>query len=402
MKKALRERVLEWAVANRDIVGEAIRANSRRMPIISAICFLVHMALAFNFVFFVKAADAGQILWRKEIITGHVLQTGFYALLCLVTHAGFYKKATQPVNRLLQALFLMDTMAAGIAFTSIDQRVTTNITPFLVASIICALAIYYRPFVSLLLGTASFVAFLAAIGIHQYDPAVLESNQVNGLAIAAIAIGLSILLWTGYAKTVKQQRIIAQANLEMQEMNVRLAFLASHDALTGLFNRTRFEEHVVEEINRIQRYGGSAAMMLFDIDDFKPINDQYGHPTGDQAIRHVATIVHDNLRVTDIVARWGGEEFSVLLPESSREESGTVAEKIRSRVEENPFVGRSGDSIRITVSVGVAMLNMEALDPLVQAYQEADAALYRAKRSGKNRVFLLAPTVDPTGTDESV
>jgi diguanylate cyclase (GGDEF)-like protein len=355
------------------------------------VSFLVHGALALYFFFAVSAQTADELAWRTGILLAHSAQSMIMAMFCLISHSRIYKQLTPRANGILQGLVIIDTLAAGIAIVTIDQLVTSNITPFLLACTITALAFIIRPDLAALFYMFSYAAFLVGLRIHQTDAVVLSSNQVNGLAVTGIGAGLSVLLWMGFSKSIRQERQIIKANRELQDMNEKLAFLASHDAMTGLLNRARFEEHVLEEIHRIRRYGGRAALILFDMDNFKQINDQYGHPTGDEAIRQISRTVRENLRITDSVARWGGEEFSVLLPETTPDEACAVAEKIRACIELQPFTVRTGVSIFLTASVGVTMLDISSEDPMIQAYQEADSSLYRAKALGKNRVVFLQP-----------
>lgn len=389
-------RILGWLSADKDIVDEVHQFNIRRFPVVAAFSFAVHASLSVHFLVGVIGSIPEDVSWRREIFLVHFIQTVFYFLMNLLYYVVKRRKRIScRLGRVLPWAVVVDTMAAGIAITAADQRITTNITPFMLVCLFCALAFYSRPFISLPLVALSYAGFLAVIGIHQPDRAVLESNQVNGLAVISLCAGVSVLLWMGIVRNIRQKHIIDQTTRELNETNARLVHLAAHDPLTGLLNRSRFEEHVVEEIQRIRRYRGSAGLLIFDPDDFKRINDRYGHPVGDDVIRHIARLVHDNLRITDAVARWGGEEFSVLLPGIQTEEVRAVAEKIRKHVEANPYVMPTGEAIPITVSIGGSMLEAETENPLIQAYQTADAAMYRAKRLGKNRVCMADDSIVP-------
>ncbi len=156
--------------------------------------------------------------------------------------------------------------------------------------------------------------------------------------------------------------------------------LAKVDSLTGVLSRAAFEEVMAREIERVKRYGSKLSLVMFDLDNFKEINDTYGHLFGDKVLRRVAEVVKENLRKTDVVGRWGGEEFVVLLPGTDGEEARAVAEKLRKKLE---ALGM-GNKVRITASFGVAELK-DGDDPL-RLILKADKALYTAKRRGKNRV----------------
>jgi len=171
-----------------------------------------------------------------------------------------------------------------------------------------------------------------------------------------------------------------------------LAHQASHDALTGIPNRRHFGEQTLGEITRAGRHGGTVALVLFDLDWFKSINDRFGHPAGDKVLRSVVEIVGTRLRPYDLLARIGGEEFAVLMPEAQPVEAREAAERWRTALESTPQV-LPGAVLSVTASFGVATLNDLPLDmsPDPQLRLEtllglADRALYKAKAEGRNRV----------------
>jgi diguanylate cyclase (GGDEF)-like protein len=148
---------------------------------------------------------------------------------------------------------------------------------------------------------------------------------------------------------------------------------ASIDALSGLFNRRHFLELAEGEWNRFDRYERPLSLMMLDIDLFKSVNDRYGHDVGDQAIAHLAAICRNSKRVPDIVARVGGEEFAMLLPETPLQSAALVAERLRREIAETPLVV-AGAPIRLTVSIGVAEADTRMLG-IVALMKEADEAL---------------------------
>ena len=177
-----------------------------------------------------------------------------------------------------------------------------------------------------------------------------------------------------------QRRELERARNELELANHDLRRLAATDALTGLNNRGAFEEHLVRELSRAFRYSTELSLVLLDVDQFKLFNDRFGHSAGDDVLRTVARLIRAAARGTDFVARFGGEEFVVLLPHCSARGAFAQAERFRQVIAGWPWPARP-----ITVSVGVATTNPELLDAAMLV-RLADEALYRAKQSGRNQV----------------
>lgn len=158
--------------------------------------------------------------------------------------------------------------------------------------------------------------------------------------------------------------------------------MADIDGLTGIYNRRHLEKRLSTELDRLARYEHGMALLMIDIDHFKNLNDEFGHILGDEVLRHVSAIFNKHLRKADIVCRYGGEEFVVLLPETVRDKAVSVAEKLRSLIENYQFPGLGRP---LTVSIGVADFpdHGTTRDELVKA---ADRALYAAKQAGRNKV----------------
>lgn len=165
---------------------------------------------------------------------------------------------------------------------------------------------------------------------------------------------------------------------------------AAHDPLTGLHNRRMFEERMGHEFERARRYGRPLSVLMLDVDDFKKINDRYGHHWGDVVLQAVARVMGERTRKSDISARYGGEEFILMLPEIALEGAMQAAEKLRQEIASLKFDPDSGPSFSPTVSVGVASMSARRYESSQAVVQDADEALYRAKRAGKNRVECSA------------
>lgn len=171
-----------------------------------------------------------------------------------------------------------------------------------------------------------------------------------------------------------------------QEKNEKLEYLATRDSLTGLVNRRYFEEQAAHEIVRIKRYGGNSCLLLLDIDNFKEINDKYGHPTGDKVLQNLASVLRTQLRKADLIARIGGEEFAIILINTDDEAGNIVAEKLRCIIENDSFIV-DNKVFNITVSIGITLIDNN-VDSYEEVYKRADKALYTAKAEGKNRACI--------------
>ena len=166
---------------------------------------------------------------------------------------------------------------------------------------------------------------------------------------------------------------------ERVEMERKIRKISNTDPLTGAANRLKFEEEYKKELNRSQRYRLPLAFILCDIDHFKQINDTYGHYRGDVVLKKFVHIIHESLRDTDQLFRWGGEEFALLCPHTGLEDALTFAERIRKIVEEADFEIEQN----VTLSLGVTICRENDTEETL--LRRADAALYEAKRTGRNR-----------------
>jgi diguanylate cyclase len=179
-----------------------------------------------------------------------------------------------------------------------------------------------------------------------------------------------------------------------------LVELSSRDALTGLANRRAFELALEREIDRVARSGEPALLLTLDIDHFKRVNDTYGHTAGDGVIKAVATALLDSVRPMDLVARVGGEEFAIILPNCASAFGETVAERVRRRVEHMPVVVGSGQEISVSVSIGGAFAPQWVRSTPALWVERADQQLYRAKRQGRNLVQLEPTAVSVVSSEE--
>jgi diguanylate cyclase (GGDEF)-like protein len=216
------------------------------------------------------------------------------------------------------------------------------------------------------------IAFPLRLGMADFGSLVVSGESFDAEQVEAVA-------------SIATRVVVALENARLHRIVERQAM---HDELTGLPNRRSAESTLAAELARAERFGESVCFVLADLDDFKAVNDTYGHPFGDDALRAFATALLATAREVDVAARWGGEEFALVLPGTDAAGGVRLAERARVAVESHPLRTQDGRAVVLTASFGVAAYpDWHEAGEIIAA---ADSALYGAKRSGKNRVMLAA------------
>lgn len=226
--------------------------------------------------------------------------------------------------------------------------------------------------------TKWFISYPIAIGNRKFGVLNL-ADKIGGGAYDANDLSVIALVAPQIALAIERAGWQQRAN-EFQLMSIT-------DPLTGLHNRRYLEARLTEELSRSKRYDYPLSFMMIDIDDFKLYNDRNGHQAGDRALEITAQCLRAALRKVDVASRYGGEEFSILLPQTTLQEAGVIADRIRRKITETPFThGKSQPLGAVTVSIGLSAFS-PALDSAEAIVRAADRALYHAKRHGKNRAY---------------
>jgi diguanylate cyclase (GGDEF)-like protein len=230
---------------------------------------------------------------------------------------------------------------------------------------------------------------LGTLCVIDTEPRELTDEQIRSLRALSRQVMAQLELRSTVAKLHEKaaeqreyEKQLEEYQRQLEENLSSIAQLSRTDPLTGLHNRRALTEKLHEEFSRISRYNVELSLALVDIDEFKPYNDEYGHPAGDEVLETVAKILQSNSRESDFVSRYGGEEFAVVFCETGTDGARVLAERIRRSIEEGPWIHRG-----VTVSIGVARAGPETADPLT-LIEAADRALYEAKQAGSNRVSL--------------
>jgi diguanylate cyclase (GGDEF)-like protein len=190
----------------------------------------------------------------------------------------------------------------------------------------------------------------------------------------------------------RSQTELIDTKRRLESMNEELAQLAITDSLTQIYNHTFLLNTLKFEFNRSERFSEDMAFLMMDIDHFKSINDTYGHLVGDEILKEVVKIIKAQIRAIDILGRYGGEEFGLILPETDENGALILAEKIRKKIEKNNFLVKSGEDtvkVKITVSIGVSTYPDKNIKDIITLIKRADDALYISKDQGRNRIYKI-------------
>ncbi len=225
--------------------------------------------------------------------------------------------------------------------------------------------------------TKSFISYPLSIGSRKIG-LLNVTDKSNGKHFDEVDLNL--------LEMIGPQIAVALERAEWQERAAQFQLMSITDPLTGLLNRRYLEERLTEELNRSRRYNYSMSCLMIDIDDFKKYNDTNGHQAGDLALKITAHSLKAALRSADIACRYGGEEFCILLPQTSVSEAGVIAERMRLKVTETEYPhGKSQPMGTVSISIGISTLGRH-IDTAESIIAAADRALYNAKRLGKNRI----------------
>jgi diguanylate cyclase (GGDEF)-like protein len=232
--------------------------------------------------------------------------------------------------------------------------------------------------------TGVMIFLAACVNDLMIDLAGWNATRLVPIGFVAIMVSMAISLANKFTTVLNDlEGQVSQRTSDLRSANRQLAEVARRDPLTSLLNRRGFSEEALAELQRFVRTGREPSLILADLDNFKEFNDQNGHACGDYVLQKVARLLSDRVRNMDELARWGGEEFMILLPETSSEGAAQVAEKLRVAIENYQFE-YDGQKLSVTMTFGVATIrNGETLEACIA---RADAALYKGKESGRNQV----------------
>ena len=391
---------IDWAKSSAQeygrVQGEATMETLRRFRLITIFLVALHVSLAIWFSMYVAPADRPEMkAWSESL----VYVQSFAALMVLVFAAAAHfllKRSARASYRAiaLQVLMSASYIAIGLWLTVIDLKAGAGAgtASFMLISILIGVVSLMRPGISIPLYALSYFLFLQLMSSSGFNNSNLPGLMIFGLAAPLLAAFASIMIWHQYAKNVVLRRQLSRTNGILLERHKEMEYQAEHDALTGLYNRREFMRLAEMELERAMKMASHTCVIMVDVDHFKKINDNYGHPTGDEVLLKLSTILKAGVRTNDVVARMGGEEFIILLSNTPPQGAVALAEKLRKILHTNPM--QVDDlAIPMTASFGVSGYAEKQQGSIEALYAAADKALYTAKNAGRNRVEYAAPNV---------
>lgn len=283
--------LLKFSKPEQEIKDEIYLININRVFYLSLASIPMRIFSILIFMNRSPAVNEREALWQRGIISSHT--SYLVLLLILLGLSNKYRKLDKP-NLLMIGTVHVAVAASllfGVIITLVDQLAMPSITPYVIANVAVGVIFLINPLHTLNIYIVGYLIYYFGMGILQPDASILLSNRINGITTTVLGILLAIILWSSNVKNLKQKNFIICQQKELEKINDELQYLASHDSLTGLLNRRCFEDKVSSEILRIQRYGQESALLILDIDNFKEINDKYGHPVGDSILQGFSSLI---------------------------------------------------------------------------------------------------------------
>lgn len=377
-----------------DVVqGEGTMESLRRFRWVACLMVPLHLAMALLLDAYHAPAEHPELqVWAGIVGRAHWMAAALVSVCGVAAHYCLRRARASSAAITLQILVAIAYIYLG-AYLSIADLVANagaGMSSFMLICIMFGVLSLMRPAISVPLFLGAYLVF--AYMLRNAPIAPMHNNSLNIVAFFCplLALLASVMVWNQFAKAVMLRRQLSRSNQALVAQQRELAFLAAHDTLTGLINRREFMRQAQQELNRAVRAAVPTHCVMVDLDYFKTVNDVHGHPVGDAMLQHVAAVLRRGVRSTDTVARLGGEEFIVLLPDTARQGACEVAEKLRLLVCAEPLV-YLGVALPMTASFGVSGTTQGQKVAIESIYAAADRALYVAKQLGRNQVQYAVP-----------
>ena len=378
------------------VQGEATMETLRRFRSVAVFLLVLHLGLAIWFSMYQAAPNRPEMqTWSDSLAIAQAFSAVMVVVLAALAHFLLRRSTRASYTAIaVQILISASYILVGLWLTVIDLKAGAGAgtASFMLISILIGVVSLMRPGISVPIYTLSYVVFLQMMAGAGFNSTNVPGLMIFGLAAPLLAIIASTMIWHQYAKNVVLRRQLSRSNSILKERHKEMEYQAEHDALTGLYNRREFMRLAEMELERALKMSSHTCVIMVDVDFFKKINDNYGHPTGDEVLLKLSAILKVGVRTNDVVARMGGEEFIILLSNTPPQGAVALAEKLRKTLHSNPMM-IDDLAIPLTASFGVSGYADKQQGTIEALYAAADKALYTAKNSGRNRVEYAAPII---------
>jgi len=314
----------------------------------------------------------------------HLTLAIFLATMVVVFYV-FEKKIKVPYGlyRRLPLLSVFVVLIISAVISIFDQMTTGHVMMFGGKLLIFGFLLYIRPPFNFLLFGVPYLLFVTGVTAFQTDAEIARTHGIYSLAIFTGVLFASVSFYRLKVGDLDHR-------LNLKQLNKKLKTLSTIDPLTELPNRRYFEKQIHYEMAINRRYQHVSTLLIVDIDHFKAINDTYGHHAGDTVLQELGALLKENVRESDTVARWGGEEFMLLLSHTDLKGAEILGSRLLKTIADNVFMKGDRD-IAITASMGITLLENTGEEGFKKSYQTADKALYESKKNGRNRLTIRTP-----------
>lgn len=376
------------------VQGEATMETLRRFRALAPFLLVLHLGLTIWFALYQAPNGRPEMqIWSRDLMWIQAFAAVMIVLFGIFAHRLLQRsERATPMAVVAQIVMSSSYVLLGLVLTSVDLRAGAGAgtASFMLISVLIGVISLMRPEILVPLYAGSYVVFLWMMSQSGVNSADVPGIMILGLAAPLLAILASTMIWHQYARNVILRRQLSRTNSILMERHKEMEYQAEHDALTGLYNRGEFMRIAERELEKASKMAAHTCVIMLDVDHFKKINDNYGHPTGDEVLQRLSTILKSNVRTNDVVARMGGEEFIILLSNTPPQGAVALAEKLRKALYSNPLM-IDDMAIPLSASFGVSGYAEKQQGSIEALYAAADKALYVAKHGGRNRVEYAPP-----------
>ena len=346
---------------NKEFEREYMEENYNRLIPVLLIFYVVEWGLFFiqNQLF-----NTGSIILPYQLVNTVVI-------IAIILMNQRIKELSVRLLKVPIYVVVLSTMFFGVALVFKTQNEADLIHMFMMVTLAVGVIIQMRPLERFVLLAIPTLVFFFGFPMYQSDAGIVNVGRVNVIVFTAITLFLSNNLYY-----LKYRDFLSK--LELVEKNVMLDKLSKMDLMTNLYNHKTILDILSENMEQSKRYGCDLSIILIDIDNFKQVNDKFGHIRGDEVIKMLADILRRNLRATDKIGRYGGDEFLVVMPNTRLDMARNCYNRIRVSLQEKCFP----NNIFVTISVGIASYELQDITNFIR---DVDANLYKAKYQGKDR-----------------